>query len=138
MTDKVYTLNEIRQIADQMTKMSGETVKKAEGIALIINEEKESIDATRSKVEILSAEVEKAIEEIAIIRDKVESLGGVKDGIMSNVSDLSSVSEENAASNEEVTASVENIAMAVSDTKDESITMSDSSRQMSELVSFFK
>ncbi|MBR4174703.1 MAG: cache domain-containing protein [Lachnospiraceae bacterium] len=130
--------NEIRQIADQMTKMSGETVKKAEGIALIINEEKESIDATRSKVEILSAEVEKAIEEIAIIRDKVESLGGVKDGIMSNVSDLSSVSEENAASNEEVTASVENIAMAVSDTKDESITMSDLSRQMSELVSFFK
>jgi len=130
--------NEIRQIADQMTKMSGETVKKAEGIALIINEEKESIDATRSKVEILSAEVEKAIEEIAIIRDKVESLGGVKDGIMSNVSDLSSVSEENAASNEEVTASVENIAMAVSDTKDESITMSDLSRKMSELVSFFK
>jgi len=130
--------NEIRQIADQMTKMSGETVKKAEGIALIINEEKESIDATRSKVEILSAEVEKAIEEIAIIRDKVESLGGVKDGIMSNVSDLSSVSEENAASNEEVTASVENIAMAVSDTKDESITMSDLSRKMNELVSFFK
>ena len=130
--------NEIRQIADRMTKMSGETVKKAEGIALIINEEKEAIDATQSKVEVLSAEVEKAIEEIAIIRDKVESLGGVKDGIMSNVSDLSSISQENAASNEEVTASVENIAMAVSDTKDESVTISQLSHQMNELVSFFK
>ncbi|MBQ3786498.1 MAG: cache domain-containing protein [Lachnospiraceae bacterium] len=130
--------NEIRQIADRMTKMSGETVKKAEGIALIINEEKEAIDATQSKVEVLSAEVEKAMEEIAIIRDKVESLGGVKDGIMSNVSDLSSISQENAASNEEVTASVENIAMAVSDTKDESVTISQLSHQMNELVSFFK
>jgi len=130
--------NDIREIANKMFKMSEETVVQADGIANMILDEQKAINATQSKFNVLSGQVENSIKEIAAIQEKTEGLNLVKEKIMSSVTDLSAISEENAASNQEVTASVESIASASDETRVRSDEMAQMSEKLSHLVEFFK
>lgn len=85
---------------------------------------------------------EKSIEENAAIAqtvmDKTKNLETLKLDIISSVSELSAISEENAASNEEVTARVTEIAESVNRISEDTQTVRKVSSDMKELMDYFK
>ena len=63
--------------------------------------------------------------------------GQIKESIVSNVSDLSAISEENAASSEEVSASIESVSENVTEINNQMSQMEALSEHLTETVSFF-
>ncbi len=101
---------EIRKIIDELTKQSEQSVLASESVEEAINEEQNILIETKKRFDVLNTEITNSVEDIRGISSKTESLESIKATIIENVSDLSAISQENAASTEEVTASMENIA----------------------------
>lgn len=127
----------IRSIADNILKKSGETVDLAKDIKGIIEQEQKDIAETQKNFDILSESIEKSIEVAEVINSKTVALDRLKEGIVSNVNDLSAISEENAASNEEVTASVVSIAESMKDITNGTSNIKAMSEELAELMKYF-
>lgn len=130
--------NQIKELADEIISKSGDSVNLTEVIKETIAAEQNQITETQNKFNSLNLEIEQSLVQIDGIDRKTEELKCLKDGIISNVQDLSAISEENAASNQEVTASVENIAHAISEISDKSGLMSTMAEKFQQAVNFFK
>lgn len=137
-TESADTAETIRALADDMTLKSTNTVTLARKIGTIIKEEQETVHSTQSAFETLGASIEESLAMISEIYSKTDELKKLKEGIISNMSDLSAISEENAASNQEVTASITHIADKVSDMSAQSDDMKNISDELQENVSYFK
>lgn len=111
---------EIRAIIDELTKQSEQSVLASESVEAAINEEQEILVETKKRFDILNTEITNSVEDIRGISSQTESLENIKSVIVENVSDLSAISEENAASTQEVTASMESIAMNIRSISDDS------------------
>ena len=118
-------------------KKSGETVDLAKDIKGIIEQEQKNITETQKNFDILSESIEKSIEVAGVINSKTVALDRLKEGIVSNVNDLSAISEENAASNEEVTASVVSIAESMKDITNGTSNIKAMSEELAELMKYF-
>lgn len=101
---------EIRAIIDELTKQSEQSVLASESVEEAINQEQVILGETKKRFDVLNTEITNSVEDIRGISAQTESLESIKATIVENVSDLSAISQENAASTEEVTASMENIA----------------------------
>ena len=101
---------EIRSIIDELTKQSEQSVLASESVEQAINEEQVILGETKKRFDVLNTEITNSVEDIRGISSQTESLESIKATIVENVSDLSAISQENAASTEEVTASMESIA----------------------------
>ncbi|MCR5590285.1 MAG: methyl-accepting chemotaxis protein [Lachnospiraceae bacterium] len=101
---------EIRAIIDELTKQSEQSVLASESVEEAINEEQNILVETKKRFDVLNTEITNSVADIRGISSQTESLESIKATIIENVSDLSAISQENAASTEEVTASMENIA----------------------------
>lgn len=130
--------NQIKELADEIISKSGDSVNLTEVIKETIAAEQNQITETQNRFNSLNLEIEKSLVQIEGIDRKTEELISLKDGIISNVQDLSAISEENAASNQEVTASVENIAHAISEISNKSGLMSTMAEKFQQAVNFFK
>ena len=128
----------IRVLAEDMKAKSADTVELAGKIETIIGDEQQCVKSTQTAFESLGASIEESLAMIAEIDSKTVELVSLKEGIISNISDLSAISEETAASNEEVTASVSNIAQLVLDMSGQSDSMSSLSTDLEGAVAYFK
>lgn len=128
----------IRSIADDILNKSGETVELAKNIKNIIEKEQKDITETQKNFNVLTESIEKSIEATEVINNKTVTLDKLKEGIVSNVNDLSAISEENAASNEEVTASVISIAESMKDITNGTSNIKAMSEELTELMKYFK
>ncbi len=128
----------IRQIAEEILKNSEDSVKLSEAIKTAISEEQEAILDAQSKFVDLETAIGDSVDQIRAIGEKADDLSNIKTSIISDVQDLSAISEENAASTEEVTASVQSIAANVSMIAERMKAMGGVSSDLSEDVSFFK
>lgn len=129
--------NTIQNIVKRITEISQESVERAQEIKEIISDQRDCINDTNAKFEILSTQVDSSLESIQAISEKVDSLNMVKDTINSNVSDLSAVSEESAAGTQESTASITSISQSVVDISGNSEELKKLAEQLAEQVSFF-
>jgi len=129
---------EIQRIINDVKEQSLKTVTLSSQVAEVINEEKGYVKEVQQKFDILSSGVESSIEGINSIRNKTVQLNSAKDNIVSSVSDLSAISEENAASSQEMTASVEGIAVGVGEIKSRSNEMREMSQRLKDSVDYFK
>ncbi len=130
--------NTIKSLADDMLKQSKSSVELAEGIKDIITEEQNSINDTQKKFEVLTKSIMSSVESIKNIDNDIANLNAMKDYIITNVSDLSAISEENAASTQEVTASVETIAAAMAEISEKMKLAGGLSRELDKAVEYFK
>lgn len=137
-TDSANTAETIRELADDMNVKSSRTVELAGKIGNIITDEKATVEETQHAFSSLGASIEESLAMISEIDSKTVELQELKEGIISNISDLSAISEENAASNEEVTASVSNIADRVNDMSLQSDSMQEMSEQLQAAITYFK
>lgn len=136
-TQSSESANTIQNIVKRITEISRKSVERAQDIKKIIIEQRECIDDTNDKFEVLSQQVGSSIESIRAISAKVDSLAEVKNTINSNVSDLSAISEESAASTEESTASINSISQSVVDISSSSEELKNLADRLSEQVAFF-
>ena len=128
---------EIRAIIDELTKQSEQSVLASESVEAAINEEQEILVETKKRFDILNTEITNSVEDIRGISSQTESLENIKSVIVENVSDLSAISEENAASTQEVTASMESIAMNIRSISDDSDGMNGIANNLVSAVSEF-
>ena len=82
--------------------------------------------------------IEANVTTAGIIAEKTKNLEELKQTIINSITELSAISEENAASNEEVTANVSDIAEAVNKISDDTGTIKKVSTDLEELMQYFK
>lgn len=104
---------EIQEVVNEIVEKSERSVELSAAVAELILKEQGYISDTKEKFSILNGEIVGSIREINSISDKVKVLNASKDTITGSVQDLGAISQENAASNEEVSASVEGIATSI-------------------------
>ncbi len=129
---------EIRNIIDELTKQSEQSVLASESVEAAMNEEQTILEETKKRFDVLNTEITNSVEDIKGISAQTESLEQIKATIVENVSDLSAISQQNAASTEEVTASMESIAMNIKSISDDSEGMNSIANNLVESVGEFR
>lgn len=105
----------IQGIAEDILSKSKESVALAKEIQGLIAEEQESITESQNDFESLSSAIESSITIASSIDSKTTALDTMKAEVIEHISDLSAISQENAASTEEVNANVSSIVASIQD-----------------------
>ena len=127
----------IKNLAKTITEKSGRSAELAEGIRTLIVEEQESVLNTQQKFEELSNSINQSVEEIKAIAEKTDNLTDSKEKVIEDVQSLSAISEENAASNQEVSANVTEIIAEVQMVNEHCEKMSEMAGKLEESVAYF-
>ena len=144
--------SEISQLAEQSdsgTKQIDEVTKKVldlssksrtltEQIASIIKDEQHKVEATQDSFLKLKEEIDHSLSQINSIAEGVKKLDAAKDTATRAVSDLSAISEENAATNEQVNASIAGLSANITDISDRSDSMSSMAGVLTDAIKAFK
>lgn len=128
----------IKNIANNILEKSNESVALTARIKELTEEEQGNISQTKQSFDVLSSIINDNINGVRVISDKAKRLEELKKHIIDSVSELSAISEENAASNEEVTASVANIAESINKISEDTQTIRKVSADLTELMTYFK
>ena len=128
----------IKNLAQTITEKSRKSVGLAERVHSLISQEQENVAVTRSKYEELSNEITQSVEEIRSIAEKTENLTDYKEKVIENVQSLSAISEENAASNQEVSANISEIISEVQVVNESCEKMSSMAQELEASVSYFQ
>ena len=92
----------------------------------------------KENFDVLNNCIQHNIASVKSIDSKTKALDELKGLIISSITELSAISEENAASNQEVTASVTNISSNVENIDEVTQEVLNSSDTLSELMTYFK
>lgn len=127
----------IKNLAGTIMQNSKESVKRIEAVRSLIMQEQENVLKTQRKYEELSNDIELSVAEIKAIAEKTENLSDYKEHIIENVQGLSAISEENTASNEEVSANIMEIVEEVQLVNDNCEKMNHMAGELEESVAYF-
>lgn len=128
----------IKQLARTITEASQKSVDLAAQVQTMILQEQDSIKLTRVKYEELSKDIGHSADEIRSIAEKTGELSNYKEKVIENVSNLGAISEENAASNEEVNGNICEIITQVQNVNTNCTSMNEMAQELEESVKFFK
>lgn len=128
----------IKAVTQNIIKQSSESVAMVEQIKELVDTESESVNATKENFDVLNNCIQQNIASVESINTKTQALDELKGLIIGSITELSAISEENAASNQEVTASVTNISSNVENIDEVTQEVLNSSDTLSELMTYFK
>lgn len=124
----------IQKIAEK----SKESLLLSSDIQKLMKAEQKSITETREDFAVLSDSIEGTVGVAGTISKITKKLVLIKQNIISNINDLSAISQENTASNEEVTANVGQITDAVLNIAEGIKNMREVSLNLTEMVQYFE
>lgn len=144
--------SEIKQLADQSSTNSSEIecslqalienykliIDKMENTTANIGEQNDKLCETESDFEILNSGIAETTTQIKEINDIVSDINNQREVINEAVLNLSAISEENAASSQEVMASVEELNSIVSIVDDKASELEKMNKELNELVAVFR
>lgn len=130
--------NAIKALAAEIVEQSDKSVVLVEEIKELIIQEQEKVSETRNSFNELSRQIENSVEEIAAIASKTGVLDENKVSITGSVQDLSAISEENAASNEEVTASLQTMVEYIQNVTERTREMNLKAHSLEEVIGRFR
>lgn len=128
----------IKQVADNIFEKSNESVALVNEVRELIGKEQEDISLTKESFEILSKTINDNLVAVSRISEKTKQLDTIKQAIIGNINDLSAISEENAASNQEVSANITNIAESIDEMNTATGHVRQISGKLAELMEYFK
>lgn len=105
----------IQEISADVLANSKASVQLAENIKKLISQEQNDINRANKSFGELNKSIEESVAAIQVVEEHTEALARIKEEIVENVSDLSAISQENAAASEEVAASVESVTESIAD-----------------------
>lgn len=144
--------SEIKQLADQSSANSSEIecslqalienykliIDKMENTTANIGEQNDKLRETESDFETLNSGIAETTTQIKEINDIVSDINNQREVINEAVLNLSAISEENAASSQEVMASVEELNSIVSIVDDKASELEKMNKELNELVAVFR
>lgn len=128
---------EIKQIIENIIKLSNDTVGISEGVFSVITKEQADIEEAQSKFNQLSESVETSISEIDTIKEMAGTLDHIKESLTNSTSELGAISEELGASAEEVAASCQTVADSCAETQEATADMRNINEDMTSAISYF-
>ena len=111
---------EIKAIVDEIIATSNKNVEYAGQISEAVNNEGVVLNQVNDSFTVVNEKVEGTVAAIHTIAEKTQELDAAKAQVLDDVSSLSSISEENAASCQETNASMEEIGASIQTIKEES------------------
>jgi len=129
---------QIQQIINTIITLSAQSVRMADEVGEIVENQKSALNAAYKEMESAKNSGIKLGDGVKVVGSEADELGKLKEAVLSNIQDLSAISEENAATSQEVSASVESIANAVEGTRDESSSMKELAEALAQQMSYFK
>ncbi|MBR1930061.1 MAG: methyl-accepting chemotaxis protein [Lachnospiraceae bacterium] len=128
----------INEIVDRLISGSEETVTTANALDSKLKAQSEQLIATRADMDLMVTEVEKVTESSKTITSHIQTVNESKNNLINTFSDLSAISEGNAAATEQTNASMETlngIFQAIDTAANELRQVSD---EMHEMLNFFQ
>lgn len=129
---------EIKQIIQNIVEKSENNVKLANMIKEAVDNEGKVLSDVSDSFDAVNSKIETTAEAIEEISAKATGLDSAKVQVLDEVSTLSSISEENAASCQETNASMEELGANVETINQQAIETKEVSDQLGEAVSYFK
>ena len=127
----------IRRLAQKITKESAKTVTLANQVLVLIKEGSDKVGLAQNQYDELSEKIQHSAEEIRALMAKADQLSDYKARIVENIHDLSAISEENAASHQEVNANVAEIVSDVRVVKTDCENMNEKALELEKVVEYF-
>jgi len=103
----------ITAIISELIKDSEQTVKVMQEVQTIVNEQKEKLEETKNQFANVASGIEQSRTETNGIKDQTELCDTARITVVDIISNLSAISEENAASSEETTASMAELSSTI-------------------------
>lgn len=128
----------IKGIAETILGKSKEYVKLTEKMKRLVEQEQTDIGGAKTGFDTLSETIEANVEIAGTIAEKTQKLESLKLDIVNSITELSAISQENAASNEEVNASVFEIAESIDKISEDTKMVKEVSEDLEELMKYFK
>lgn len=129
---------EIQQIIGNLIAESQKTMSEMKETEALMKEQQEKLDDTKEKFQEVSAGIDVSRGETEQIRVCTDSCDTARASVMDVVSNLSAISEENAASAEETTASMQELNATINMLAGEAARLKEISVQLNEEMKFFK
>lgn len=130
--------NAIKTLAAEIMEQSDKSVVLADEIMELISKEQEKVAETQESFNELNLQIENSLSKINEIAEKTVILDENKVSITGSVQDLSALSEENAANNEEVTASVQTMVENIQTVTDKTGEMNLKAKKLEEVIGKFR
>ncbi|MBO5550317.1 MAG: methyl-accepting chemotaxis protein [Lachnospiraceae bacterium] len=119
-TQSDQSSKEIKAIVDEIIATSNRNVEYAGQISEAVNNEGSVLSQVNDSFTVVNEKVEGTVAAINTIAEKTQELDTAKAQVLDDVSALSSISEENAASCQETNASMQEIGASIQTIKEES------------------
>ena len=129
---------EIEMIADEIIAKSSGTMALSKDVEKSLQHEKSILTETKSCFATLTSEITHSVDEISSISAKTESLEKIRNDIIDKVTSLSAISEENTASNEEVSNSMNSIVENIEVINEQVNELNKMSIMLDKTMDFFK
>ena len=128
----------IADIIGELLKDSENSVQVMEEVQKIMNEQQEKLQATRKQIAEVGDGISGAAQAAGMIRQQTEHCNSARANVADVISNLSAISEQNAASTEETTASMEEMNTAINLLAESARQLQELSKSLEEDVSFFR
>ena len=129
---------EIEEITAELLQESTQAVSIMEEMQNIVGEEAEKLEETKQQFMNVSEGVTETRNETQNMRQKTKECASVRQEMMDVISNLSAVSEENAASTQETTASMQVLNDTIATQADSAGNLSNLSKSMDQQLKFFE
>ena len=128
---------DIQDIIHDLEQKSGETVEKTEAVNKIVNKQSEDMKQTADILNQVITGITGLIDKIDSIAASVENMDKSKENVVDVIGNLSSVSQENAASTEETSASTTMAMETVKKIADEAVNLKDIAQELEDRMKQF-
>ena len=129
---------EIQQIIDSLLKESEATVQVMGEVEIIMKEQREKLEQTKAKFRLVTEGVASTRKEAEIIQQQTDVCDHARAKIMDGISNLSAISEENAASSQQTTASMQELNAMLNLLAESSKDLLDLSTELEQSMAFFR
>lgn len=146
VADEIRALaDQSKESADQIKNIVSKLLEDSEASVSVMQELNENfsrqssqLDTTQSDMQDMMNNVDAVSSSSKMIRDRVAELDHAKESLLNIISDLSAISEENAASTEETNASMEELNATFSLINNDAAELRELADQLAEIISYFK
>ena len=128
----------ITAIIAALIKDSEQTVKVMQEVQSIVNEQKEKLEETKTQFANVATGIEESRTETNGIKGQTEVCDSARITVVDIISNLSAISEENAASSEETTASMAELSSTIGTLADSAEELQRISGVLEDEIKFFK
>ncbi len=128
---------DIQDIIHDLEQKSGETVEKTEAVNNIVNKQSEDMKQTADILNQVITGITGLIDKIDSIAASVENMDKSKENVVDVIGNLSSVSQENAASTEETSASTTMAMETVKKIADEAVNLKNIAQELEDRMKQF-